>query len=126
MMLVERTGVLQKPGDGFRRWFTDSYFDLIIWYTDAAEKEITGFQLCYDKGYKERALTWRKNQGYAHDKIDDGEGNLATNKMSPILVQDGVFAHIEIRDKFLDAAVGLPSDLRELVRSKLEEYPGKG
>ena len=30
-----------------RRWFMDSYFDLIVWYDDRGNA--TGFQLCYDK-----------------------------------------------------------------------------
>ena len=64
-MLAEIQGSRQIPGEGFRRWFTDEYFDLIAWYeTPAAKdarpgamKELKGFQLCYDKTGRERALT---------------------------------------------------------------------
>jgi hypothetical protein len=52
-MLAEIRDVRQIPGEGFRRWFSDGDFDLIVWY---AGGEIAGFQLCYDKGRRERAL----------------------------------------------------------------------
>ena len=92
-MVSEVQRARQIPGEGFRRWFTDQYFDLIVWYegSDAAGA-IAGFQLCYDKFNRERALTWRKGKGFAHEKVDDGEGPFALQaKMTPILLPDGVF-----------------------------------
>jgi hypothetical protein len=47
-MLNEIANPRQIPGEGPRRWFTDSYFDLIVWY-QGASSSIAGFQLCYDK-----------------------------------------------------------------------------
>ena len=46
----------RKPvaGDRDRRWIADEYFDLIVWYED--DQTIHGFQLCYDKPGRERAL----------------------------------------------------------------------
>jgi len=55
-MLTEIRNARQVEGEGFRRWFTDDYFDLIVWYGD--QNAMIGFQLCYDKQGKERALTW--------------------------------------------------------------------
>ena len=34
-------------GDYDRRWLSDDYFDLIVWYTST--NTVHGFQLCYDK-----------------------------------------------------------------------------
>ncbi len=42
-MIVEKKDARQIENEGFRRWFTDDFFDLIVWYEN---KEITGFQLC--------------------------------------------------------------------------------
>ena len=51
IMLSEFKGVKQNRTDGFRRWFLDDYFDLIVWYNNS--HDIEGFQLCYDKKYSE-------------------------------------------------------------------------
>ena len=56
-MLYEIKNVKQHKNEGLRRWFTDKDFDLIIWY-DYNNKNIDGFQLCYDKSNYERVLTW--------------------------------------------------------------------
>lgn len=102
-MLKERQDVRQIEGEGFRRWFSDQYFDLIVWYEDDSPGDCLGFQLCYDKEGNERALTWTKRHGYSHTKVDDGE-NPFSNKMSPVLVSDGIFERDEIIGKFRKAA----------------------
>ena len=80
-MLTEIQNVRQIPGEGFRRWFSDNYFDLIVWYDD--ERKLVGFQLCYDKDGRERALTWTHEHGFQHNRIDSGEiaGHI---KMTPV------------------------------------------
>jgi len=40
-MLGEIRNVRQIEGEGTRRWFTDRYFDLIVWYDDSGS--LTGF-----------------------------------------------------------------------------------
>ena len=87
-MLREILNVSQVPGT-HSRWFASTFLDLIVWYDK--DMAITGFQLCYDKGREEKALTWRRDSGYSHNKIDDGEGRAYRQKMTPILVADGVF-----------------------------------
>jgi hypothetical protein len=114
-MLVECANVRQVKGEGFRRWFTDDYFDLIVWYSGP---RITGFQLCYDRARKERALTWRWPNHYSHDRIDDGEAPM-TYKMTPILVQDGVFEKERVAAKFQAAAKRIEPEIANLVLEKL-------
>jgi hypothetical protein len=118
-MLEEIKDVRQIPDEGFRRWFTDKDFDLIIWYED---DEISGFQLCYDKTQGEKALTWYKGRGYAHNKIDDGEIPYAT-KMTPILVPDGAFNKSEVAERFRERAVHIDDELADFVYKRLLEYP---
>lgn len=97
-MIHEVANTRQVGGEGFRRWFTDSDFDLIIWYAGPdASAPIEGFQLCYDKRGFERALTWRRGRGFSHERVDDGESGLGVaSKMTPILVPDGLFDAREV------------------------------
>ena len=119
-MLREVTNVRQIPDDPPRRWFSDEFFDLIVWF--APDRSIHGFQLCYDIGNKPRALTWFKDKGYTHNGIDDGEPAGGVNKASPILVPDGLFDTPHISAKLAAAGGDLPRDIRELVLTKIREY----
>ena len=118
-MLYEFRDVRQIEGEGPRRWFLDDYFDLIVWYSE--NSEIHGFQLCYDKSRLERALTWDNAHGYRHHKIDDGEVP-GQQKMSPILVQDGLFDTKKIMKRFVQESENLPGEIRDFVLDKLKGY----
>ena len=39
-MLSEIKRVRQIQGEGYRRWFSDKFLDLIIWYNDDGENKI--------------------------------------------------------------------------------------
>ena len=80
-MLKEYLQVRQIEGESKRRWFSDDYFDLIVWFDE--QDEITGFQLCYDIHHVQRAVTWQKDSGFSHHKIDDGENRPGKAKASP-------------------------------------------
>ena len=54
-MVMKELRSSRKPGEPERRWFHGDQLDLIVWLTE--EGEIMGFQLCYDRRGKERALT---------------------------------------------------------------------
>ncbi len=83
VMLTETCKVRQPGGERPRRWFSDKHLELIVWYE--ADKSIFGFQLCCKSGHGEKALTWFKEKGFFHDKVDDGEGNkLLIRDTSPI------------------------------------------
>ena len=120
-MLVEKKDVRQIPGEGERRWFTDDYFDLIVWYEEA---QVIGFQLCYDKAGRERALTWHRPNRYLHTRIDDGEAPF-TYKMSPVLVQDGIFDSPGVLQRFRRASVGIDPRVAALVLERLGVYPAE-
>jgi len=120
-VLNEIKNVRQIPGEGYRRWFTDSEMDLIIWYDN---DEITGFQLCYEKGQQEKALTWYKDAGYTHDTVDDGDRPYQ-GKMTPILVPDGFFDATRVSEQFRERAEKIDKELADLVVEKLVRYePG--
>ncbi len=113
----------RKPvaGDRDRRWIADEYFDLIVWYDD--EQTIHGFQLCYDKPGRERALTWTRAGGFQHTAIDSGETRPTANR-TPILIPDGAFPAPDVRREFLARGTSLPPELRELVLARIAEYEG--
>ncbi|MEY2878560.1 MAG: hypothetical protein RLZZ15_940 [Verrucomicrobiota bacterium] len=70
-MLVEFRNVKQESGPGSRRWFESDGFELVVWH-DAAGA-VSGFQICYDFGTGEHALTWRSGQGFEHAEVDSGD-----------------------------------------------------
>jgi hypothetical protein len=118
-MLTEIRNARQINGEGTRRWFTDEFFDLIVWYGDTGAP--TGFQLCYDKQEHERAITWTEAHGFQHNRIDSGEvpGHA---KMTPVVVADGAFDRDPVVKRFQKASQGLPPDVTAFVSRTLESY----
>jgi hypothetical protein len=125
-VLAEYESVRQIRGEGHRRWFTDEYFDLIVWSDrpGSDRSHITGFQLCYDRNGYERALTWTRDRGFSHERIDSGENSPGSPKSTPILVADGNFHGASVRNRFRAASSGIDRNIADLVLEKLTEYPG--
>ncbi len=100
--------------------------DLIVWH-DTNEKPI-GFQLCYDKGSSEKAITWHEGGQLTHTAINDGEGmDMSMNtgikyKESPILVADGSPDYVYITEHFSRQSAKLPADIAELVLRALSAH----
>jgi len=113
--------VPKKPvhGDYERRWLSDDYFDLIIWYK--SRDTVHGFQLCYGKPYWERALTWLSDRGFSHMEVDSGEESAYANE-TPILVPDGSFPADVVLREFARRGSALPVELQKLVTEKISEF----
>ncbi len=130
-MLAEIKETRQIHEEGYRRWFTDDDFDLIVWY-DARRAEappdpvagLKGFQLCYDKTGRERALTWTLEHGFQHNRIDAGEipGHA---KMTPVIMADGDFSHETVAEMFRARAAGIDPALARFVYAAVKGYPRK-
>jgi len=112
--------VYQHKGEPRRRWFTDDFFDIFVWFHND-DSTITGFQLCYDKQAKERALTWIRGRGFRHDLIDDGETTPTKNR-APILVRDEEFPASEVLVLFITSSGGIEERIRALIIEKLCLY----
>jgi hypothetical protein len=122
-VLSELKNVRQVPGEGFRRWFRDGVFDLIVFYPSRNQEQICGFQLCYrpDKN-GEKVFSWNED-GYSHNKIDDGETEPLHSKMSPVFVPDGVFDAQTILPLFLAAARFIDPRITEEVETRIRRFP---
>jgi hypothetical protein len=106
-------------GDFPRKWMTDDYFDLYVWYEENGS--IHGLQLCYDKKDDPRALTWLQAGAMRHNRIDDGEESPEANR-SPILTDACPF-HLEpLRTEFLTRAANIESEIRALVVEKIDAF----
>ena len=117
-MMEESSRVQQIPGEPHRRWFSDDFFDLIVWVRD---NEVIGFQLCYDKQGTERALSWSFDAGFHHHRVDTGEWK-PPYKASPLLVADGPFDHPGVTDEFIKRSGHIDSAIAEFIRRTLFEY----
>lgn len=84
-MLREITSVAADQAEPRRRWFSDKAIELYVWYDD--RDEIIQFQMCYDKGPAEKAITWTRDKGFAQHAVDDGESGVFHMKGSPILAE---------------------------------------
>lgn len=120
-MLREVKDVKQLPDEPRRRWFSDEFFDLIVWYDQKGES--LGFQLCYGKPSDEHAFTWLRDRGFSHDRVDDGEWSPLWN-MTPILVPDGIFPAKEIAERFRENSQKVEPEIVGLVLEKLEAGGG--
>ena len=116
--MLKDSPVSSVSGDTPRKWISDDYFDLIIWYRD---QTVTGFQLCYGKPYAEWALTWQEGDRYSHCQIDSGDDE-ATSNRTPILITGGTFPKDKIISEFTIQAKELPVEIQNLVLSKLHKY----
>ena len=121
--MLRQLRISQRPGEFERKWFGDDSLDLIVWFGD--DRRIWGFQLCYDLGRGERAMTWTPPAGYAHNRVDDGEGNPLKN-LTPILVPDGAFVADDILRRFADLSAGIDASVRDFVLEKLRGFPRTG
>jgi hypothetical protein len=122
-MLSEIRNARQVEGEGFRRWFTDDYFDLIVWYGD--DRALIGFQLCYDKQVRERALTWTREHGFQHNRIDSGEVP-GHSKMTPIIIADGTFNTGPVVERFRQASGDIDPQIASFVIDTARGYSAAG
>lgn len=119
-MLREILPVRQIRGEPRRRWFASPTLDLIVWI--GGDEAPVGFQLCYDKGDAERALTWRSPNLFSHMAVDSGENAGTSHKGSPLLVPDGNFHPAFVGPCFDSECGAVPAAIVDLVREKIRQH----
>lgn len=120
--MLRNTRIRTVAGDCARQWFSDDYFDLIVWYGPDRQARV-GFQLCYDKGGHERAVTWLEDKGFQHHAVDDGEPDPFTNA-TPILRPDGGLPLAAVVAEFQTRAAGIDAEIRAWVLAVLQTLSG--
>ena len=121
VVLIEIPNASQVPGEPQRRWFTSDDLDLVVWCDESGRP--SAFQLCYDKGRSERALTWKPDRGFSHVAVDDGERVRGKHKATPILLGEAPLSATLITERFAHASTGLPAAFVEFVSARLAELP---
>ena len=118
-MLREIQGVRQDNPGLTRRWYQDEFFDLYTWHTPAGR--LAGFQLCYDLPGRERAITWHRQRGFSHNRVDGGgvDGRMSG---TPLLVDAAPFPHRLVRARFIKHAATLDAVTRKAIIDKMREY----
>lgn len=116
-MLKEFVHVRQEKGPGRRRWFESDDLELVVWLDHRGEVE--GYQICYDLGHGEHALTWRPQTGFEHNEVDAGDEGALSN-LTPILVPDGAVPWPEVAARFAKQGSSLEPALRDLVGRTLQ------
>ncbi len=117
-MLREIKAVKQERGAGPRRWFESDDLDVVVWLSrDAA---VIGFQLCYDIGGGEHALTWRETTGFEHSRVDSGD-DMRPYKGTPILEPEGGVPWKEVATLFEQRSQTLEVELRRFILSHLAQ-----
>ncbi len=118
-MLREITTVKRKVGNLTRRWFSDESIDLFVFFDKA--DEMIQIQLSYDKLNNEHILCWKKDVGFSHDRVDDGQ-DVSGKARAPIMVENGAFDIDNILLQFKDASDGANIELFNTVYDKLIEF----
>jgi len=116
--MLKELQAYRRHGEPRRKWYGDDDFDLIVWFDDGGD--VWGFQLCYDVGRAERAVTWTVERGYTHHRVDDGEATPFQN-LSPILVPDDPPRTETLARRFAQNAVSIDPVIRDFVVDKLRE-----
>ena len=70
---------------------------------------------------RERALTWSKERGFSHNKVDSGD-EFAGQQMTPLLVAAGKFPHQLVRTRFRREATSLDERTRNFILDKMREF----
>ena len=112
----EIVNVRQERAAGRRRWFESEHLDLVVWF-DRAD-HVIGFQLLYDLGEGEHALTWREGVGFVHSRVDLGDDGPFSN-LTPILVANGRVPWPEVTQLFAPLGPSLDPELYRLVQDRL-------
>ena len=118
--MLREVSVTQVEHEPRRRWFVDDDLDLVVWLAD--HDAVVAIELCYDKPGHERALTWSRERGYGHFRVDAGD-DTAMRNLTPILVSDGAFPKEQVVERFTAASQTLDAAIRAVVLERLQQFP---
>jgi len=118
-MLVEIPNTKQVKGEPLRKWYFSKDLDLVVWFDSSGDP--CAFQLAYDKHRGEHSITWKKESGYSHYRVDDGERQAGFFE-TPLLYVNGPFKKDAVLEKFLKESDELPVMVTNFVAEKLRTF----
>lgn len=83
-MLTEIKETRQVAGEPRKRWFRDRELDLLVWLDET--DDMVGFQIAFRRIDEPVAITWWKDTGLRHHRLDEGESRPGRYKATPILL----------------------------------------
>lgn len=120
-MLKENKTVRQREKEGFRRWFVNNYFDIIIWYENKYSK-LKGFQVCYSKNKHEKAFTWEPSFASSHYVSDSMfEKGMSSFATAILIGHAGKIPDIVI-NRLIKEQGELDNDILDFIVDKIKEY----
>ena len=120
--LKENQEVRQREEEGWRRWFVNDYFDIILWYNKKGG-DLIGFQVCYGRGTAdERAYTYEFSSQSHHFVAEGQKPNSLGNLGTAILTGDAGRMPQDVLDKLVDEAGDLPPNMLRLILEKAGEF----
>ncbi len=114
---MEIQGVRQRPEEGFRRWFSNNYFDIVIWYEEEGG-EISGIQFCYGKPFSEKAFTWESTSQSHHYVTEQRKSASATG----MLKGDAGIISESVMKQLKEESHEMDKDLLVLVLEKIDAF----
>jgi hypothetical protein len=108
----------QEGGTGRRRLFESADLDLVVWL-DSAD-EIEGFQLSYEFAGRHYAFSWRRESGFAFNRVDTGDQH-ALADLSPVLMAADRSPWPELWNRWAAGTDGIEERLSRLVSARLDE-----
>ena len=119
--ITENRKVRQRVKEGYRRWFVNSFFDIIVWY-DKPGGDLIGFQFCFQKNKSERAFTWTREYQSSHIVSDASTGFGIGHLGSAILQGDGGMIPETVIERFERESGEIDKDIKELIIGKIRAY----
>ena len=84
-----------------------------------------GFQIVYGRPLDPHALTWWRNSGFYHHRVDDGERpDTIAQKGTPVLLPDGRFEPSAVGAAFDALSEDIDPRVASFVRDTISRYPG--
>ena len=114
--MKEFASVRQHEGEAPRRWFSDEYFDLIVWGVGG---ELSAFHLAYDKRRDERVIAWRRERGLSHFRVDSAGDRPARHARTAFLTPEPADDLTGVIERFERVSAGIDPEIAAAVLSRL-------
>lgn len=116
--IIEIDEVRQRPDEGYRRWFSNGYFDLVFWYVEK-DGELDGIQFCYGKPHSEKAFTWERGSRSHHYVSEMKKG---ASQATGILRGDAGTIPEVVIERFKEESSELSPSIVDLILQKIDEF----